>query len=142
MNSLLLTIFFLALLLEGTVTNLPLVFVSLVILTVAMRSLFLFLLAFVSGIFLDAFALRPIGETSIFLLLCVFLILLYQRKYEINSYPFVLFASFVGSLIYLFMFGYVHAFTLAIASIVISFLLFMVYRLQSKNLSANGRHTV
>src|SRR5882672_9795610 len=113
MNSLFLTIFFIALFLEGTVTNLPLVFVTLIVLTIAMRNLFLFVLAFFSGIFLDTFALRPLGETSIFLLLCVFLMLLYQRKYEINSYPFVFLASFVGSLIYLLTFGYINAFGLA-----------------------------
>lgn len=142
MNSLFVTIFFIALLLEGTVTNLPLVFIALVIVTIAMRNLFLFLLAFISGIFLDAFALRPLGETSIFLLLCVFLMLLYQRKYEINSYPFVFLASFVGSLIYLLLFGYSNAFGLAGASIIVSLLLFMVYRLQSKNIEAKGIHTI
>lgn len=142
MNSLFITIFVIALLLEGTVTSLPLVFVALVIVTIAMRNLFLFLLAFISGIFLDAFALRPLGETSIFLLLCVFLILLYQRKYEINSYPFVFLASFVGSLIYLLIFGYRNPFGLAVASIIVGFLLFMVYRLHTKNLPEKGIHTI
>jgi hypothetical protein len=131
MNKVLLSVFFISLFLEGTVTNLPLVFVCLVILTIAMRNLSLFVLAFLAGTFLDAFALRSIGMTSIFLLLCVFLILLYQRKYEINSYPFVLLSSFVGSLIYLLMFGYANAFGLASASVVVAFLLFIVYRLYS-----------
>lgn len=140
MNSLFVTIFFIALLLEGTVTNLPLVFIALVIVTIAMRNLFLFLLAFISGIFLDAFALRPLGETSIFLLLCVFLMLLYQRKYEINSYPFVFLASFVGSLIYLLIFGYSNALGLAGASIVIGLLLFMCFRIANRNLEHANLH--
>jgi len=140
MNSLFLIIFFIALFLEGTVTNLPLVFISLVIITIAMRNLFLFLLAFISGIFLDAFALRPLGETSIFLLLCVFLMLLYQRKYEINSYPFVSLASFVGSLIYLLIFGYGNAFWLAGASIVVGLLLFMSFRIGNRNLESANLH--
>jgi len=136
MRNLLFILFIVSILIEGTVTNLPLVFVSLVILTIAMRNLFLFFLAFLAGIFLDVFALRPIGETSIFLLLCVFLMLLYQRKYEINSYPFVLLASFVGSLIYLLIFGYLNAVGLACASIVVGFLLFMVYRLYLRGTDA------
>ena len=124
----LLIFFIISIFLEGTVTSLPLVFVCLVILTIATRNLFLFFLAFVSGIFLDAFALRPIGQSSIYLLLCVFLMLLYQRKYEINSYPFVLLASFVGSLLYLLIFGYVNFIGLACLSTVIAVLLFMIYR--------------
>jgi cell shape-determining protein MreD len=128
MNALLLIVFFIAILLEGTVTNLPLVFISLVILTIAMRNLSLFLFAFIAGILLDAFALRPLGATSIFLLLCIFLMLLYQRKYEINSYPFVLLASFFGSLIYLLIFGYVNSLSLACASVVVALLLFAMYR--------------
>src|SRR5579859_116016 len=91
--------------LEGTVTTLPLVLICLLCLTIFFRNLYLFIAAFFVGILLDAFALRELGETSIFFLLLIFLILLYQRKYEINSYPFVLIASFVGSLLYLLLFG-------------------------------------
>jgi hypothetical protein len=129
MNALLLIVFFVSLFLEGTVTNLPLVFISLIILTIAMRNLFLFVLAFLAGILLDTFASRPIGETSIFFLLCVLLMLLYQRKYEINSYPFVLLSSFVGSVIFLLIFGYANVWSLTVASVIIAFLLFIMYRL-------------
>jgi cell shape-determining protein MreD len=134
--------FFLSLLIfatffEGTMTTLPLVFLCIVILTILMRNLFLFILAFLSGIFLDAFALRPIGETSIFLLLFVFLILLYQRKYEINTYPFVLIVSFAGALLYLVLFGYQHVFWESIMSALFAVLLFGMFRyalrLQVKN---------
>jgi len=121
--------FIISIFLEGTVTALPLVFISLVILTIATRNLFLFVLAFFAGILLDAFALRQIGLTSIFLLICVFLMLLYQRKYEINSYPFVLLASFVGSVVYLFIFGYGNFLGLAGASVVVALLLFMSFRM-------------
>jgi len=126
--------FIISIFLEGTVTNLPLVLICLVILTIATRNLFLFILAFVAGIFLDTFALRPIGLTSIFLLLCVFLMLLYQRKYEINSYPFVLLASFVGSLVYLLIFGYANAFVLALGSVIVALLLFMSFRIANLKL--------
>lgn len=127
-NYLFLFIVILALFLEGTMTTLPLVFLCLVILTIFMRNLFLFVLAFLAGIFLDAFALRPVGETSIFLLLFVFLLLLYQRKYEINSYPFVFIASFVGALIYLLIFGYQHAYWLASLSAVFAVFVFGIFR--------------
>lgn len=130
--------FIISIFLEGTVTNLPLVFISLVILTIAMRNLFLFILAFVAGIFLDTFALRTLGMTSIFLLFYVLLMLLYQRKYEINSYPFVMLATFAGSLIYLSIFGYPNALLLACISSVIGLLLFISYRFA--NLTTDQRH--
>jgi cell shape-determining protein MreD len=138
MSSFLFVFFIISIFLEGTVAKLPFVFISLVILTIAMRNLVLFILAFFAGILLDAFALRPIGETSIFLLLCVFLMLLYQRKYEINSYPFVLLASFVGSLIYLLVFGYAGAIWLASLSTIVAVLLFMIFRIANfKSASQN-----
>src|ERR1700722_19662289 len=118
---------------EGTVTALPLVLICLICMTIVLRDSFIFLLAFLAGILLDAFALRTLGGTSIFLLSVVFIILLYQRKYEINTYPFVLMASFVGSLLYLMIFGYNGAMLLAFVSTIIAVLLFMIYRLRLKD---------
>jgi len=86
------------------------------------------MLAFLAGMLLDAFALRPLGEASIFLLLIVFLLLLYQRKYEINSYPFVLISSLAGSLVFLLIFGYGNAIWLAVFSSVIGVVLFGISR--------------
>lgn len=124
--------------LEGTMTTLPLVFLCLLLVTIFMRNLFLFILAFLAGIFLDAFVLRPIGEASIFLLFIVFLILLYQRKYEINSYPFVMIASFFGSLVFLLLFGYGHAIEQAIISAIIAVFLFIIFRLNIKQVASHG----
>jgi hypothetical protein len=117
-----------SLFLEGTVTAIPLVLVGLICLTIFNRNLFMFFLAFIIGIFLDIFAVRTVGETSIFFLFMVLLIFLYQRKYEINSYPFVLIGSFAGSLIYLVIFGYAHVLRQAFANTVVAFLLFAIIR--------------
>ena len=118
---------------EGTITALPLVLICVICMTIVLRDSSIFLLAFIAGILLDTFALRTLGGTSIFLLVIVFLILLYQRKYEINTYPFVLIASFVGSLLYLMIFGYNGAMLLAFVSTIIAVLLFMIYRLRLKD---------
>jgi hypothetical protein len=113
-----------SLFLEGTLASLPLVFVCLLCLTIVLRSSVLFLVAFLAGILLDVFALRSVGETSMFLLGAIFLLFLYQRKYEINSYPFVLLASFIGSLLYLFFFGYPYAFLQAILCTIFAAIVF------------------
>ena len=77
---LLLILLIIALILEGTLTALPLVFICLLCLTILMRDQRIFFIAFITGIFLDAFSLRPLGETSIFFLFVVFLIFLYPNN--------------------------------------------------------------
>ena len=128
----LLILLLVSIILEGTVTALPLVILCLICMTICLRNSIVFFPAFIAGIFLDAFALRPIGGTSVFFLVTVFLILLYQRKYEINSYPFILLASFLSSFLYLFIFDYHGAIVLSCVSSVIAVLLFACYRLSVK----------
>src|SRR6185437_10641020 len=82
---------------EGVLSALPLVLICLICLTISIRNSFMLFIAFITGFILDAFALRPLGGTSIFFLSVIFLILLYQRKYELNSYPFILISAFVSS---------------------------------------------
>jgi cell shape-determining protein MreD len=92
-------------LIEGTITTLPLVLVCLLCLTIYKREAIVFPIAFLSGLFLDILRVNFAGASSVFFIVFVFLILLYQKKYEINSYPFVAFAGFLGSLGYLGIFG-------------------------------------
>lgn len=128
----LLLFFIVSLFLEGTLISLPLIFVSLVCLAILIRSPLLFFLAFLSGIILDTFAIRTLGLTSIFFLVFVFLLFLYQRKYEINSYPFVFISSFVGAFIYLLLFGYTNAIGQALLTSFIALIMFVLMRLSSK----------
>jgi len=95
-----------AVFLEGTVTTLPLVFVLLLLMTIWQRSSIVFIFAFFAGVVLDMLQLQIPGETSLFLLVFLFFVLLYERKYEIDSLPFVAIAAFVGSLLFCGIFGY------------------------------------
>lgn len=90
-----------SLILNATLTTVPLSLIALLTLTVTKKKDYVFLLAFVMGVILDITAVRPIGATSLFFVACVFLVLLYDRKYEIDSMPFVMITAFVGSLIFL-----------------------------------------
>lgn len=92
---------FLAVLLESTVLSAPLTMAAILIFALYARSTEVFAIAFGAGILLDLMLLRTLGATAIFFLIFTVLILLYQKKYEIKSYPFVLFASFIGSYLYL-----------------------------------------
>lgn len=102
-----------ALLLESTVTTLPLVLVLLLCFATIKRDTSIFIIAFCVGIFFDIVTLRPVGVASMFFLTFLFLVFLYQRKYEIESYPFVIMASFVGSWFFLTIFGYQDVFFVA-----------------------------
>ena len=91
---------FFALILEGTLTLLPIVFLILLFFAVSNKNQFIFPLAFISGTFLDLFSLRIIGTTSIFFLIFFFLIFLYERKFEIKSPWFFAIAGVFGSTLY------------------------------------------
>jgi cell shape-determining protein MreD len=116
----------LAVLLEGTVTTIPLVVVVLLCLTVMKRGGIVFLLAFFSGILLDIMTLHTLGQSSLFFTVMIFLVFLYQRKYEIHSYPFIVFSSFFGSLFFLLFFGYGSWFVQSLISAVIAVILFAI----------------
>jgi cell shape-determining protein MreD len=114
--------------LEGTVFMVPLVLICLLCLAILKKDSVVYLVGFFSGIFLDILTVQTVGQRSIFFIVFIFLILLYQRKYEINSYPFVAASGFFGSLIYSFIFGYSHFFWWSLISCLIASILFMVLR--------------
>ena len=100
-----LILFFLSLMLIG-ITTVP-VFISLIVVcAVIFKRSWLFFLAAVIGFFLDLFLLRLLGQTGLFLAVFVLLIFLYERKFETQTLSFVFISSFLGSLIYLKVFGY------------------------------------
>ena len=115
-----------ALLIEGTVTTLPIVLLFLLVFTVLLRSHAIFTLAFFAGLLLDLFAIRPLGQTSLFFTILLLLIFLYERKYEIATFPFVLFSSFLSVFLYIKLFGYENAFLQAVFGMVLAGLLFKV----------------
>jgi cell shape-determining protein MreD len=115
-----------SILLEGTITTLPLVIICLLCWTIVRRDTSVFPAAFFAGLLLDTLTVHRVGGASIFLLALVFLILLYQRKYEINSYPFVLAASFLGSGLFLMVFSYNNVLLQAMIGSLIAVVLFAV----------------
>ena len=90
-----------AVLLEGTITPTPLVWVVLLLIATMQRKTLGFFLGFVAGILLDIFILHPIGESSSIFMVFLFLVTLYERKYETQSLPFVSIASSIGGMFFL-----------------------------------------
>ena len=133
MNVALLSLFLIfAFVLESTITTLPLMLICLLCFAIVRRDMIVFLIAFFVGIWFDIATVHPVGITSLFFLLFIFLVFLYQRKYEIDSYPFVVMAAFIGSGLFLFMFGYENILIKSGISAFLAMLLFGMVTFQRK----------
>jgi rod shape-determining protein MreD len=93
-----------AVLLEGSITSLPLVLSMLLVLAVNLRKQDVFVAAFLAGFLLDVLLVRPVGVTSIFFLCMLLLVFLYEKKYEIKSLFFVVLFAGLSSALYLMIF--------------------------------------
>jgi cell shape-determining protein MreD len=131
-------IFLLIIITEGVLTTLPLTLLFLLCLTVMKRQEWIFPLAFTAGVLLDFFALRPVGVTSLFFISYIFLLLLYQRKYETATMPFVIIASFLGSVGYLLLIRQPSFFIQGLLSMVIAAGAFYCYRKVNKPAFGDG----
>lgn len=99
--------FFIALLLETTIIQLPFTLLLLIVMTIMYQNEWMFLLAVLLGFFLDGLLFRPLGGTSLFFLLVVLFVFLYERKFELRTVQFVILMSFLGSFVYFLLFGHV-----------------------------------
>lgn len=130
-------IFFLIVIIEGTLTTLPLTLIFLLCLTVMKRQEWIFPLAFIAGILLDVFVFRTPGITSLYFVSFVFLLLLYQRKYETATMPFVAIAAFFGSMGYMMLIGHSAVLLQVLLSTLIATSTFGVYRILTKQSSVS-----
>jgi len=94
-----------AFVLESALTTLPLVLLVLLAIMSLYKNNFVFIMAFVFGILFDLITLKTVGATSIFFVSFIFLILLYQSKFEITTNIFIIVASFLGSFCFLIING-------------------------------------
>src|SRR3990167_2245731 len=106
---------------QASATTLPLVILFFLYAAVVAKKTWIFPMAFLAGLVLDVLLLNPLGGTSIFLVILLFVVLLYDKKFDIQTFPFVFLASFIGSLIYFIAILHIpNIFTQAIISAVIS----------------------
>lgn len=98
-------LFIVAFFFEVVLTSVPLVFIMLLNLFIFSKKEWVFVLAFVTGIFFDILALRILGYTSMFYISALFLVSLYERKFEISTIYFVFIMSVILSAVYFVLFG-------------------------------------
>lgn len=119
-------IFLFSLFLESSVTTLPLVFLTLFCLAVLTRKEWVFVAAFIAGVLLDALSFRVLGQSSLYFILYIFLVFLYERKFEISTKYFVFMASFLGSFGFLIIFSYNNVVLQSLMSSIIGILIFSI----------------
>lgn len=124
---------FSAILLESTIVSIPITFAVLFCYAVVFTDLAIFAYAFFGGIILDALLLHVLGGRSIFFLVLLTVAFLYQRKFEIQRVRFVLVFSFLGSLLYGWIFGYDYVLIQSVISSLIAGGLFLIMQMFSKN---------
>lgn len=129
-NVVLIILFMFAFLFESSLTTLPLVLLALLCLAVARRKPWIFVLAFLTGIGLDILLVRTVGLSSLFFLIFLFIILLYERKYEIRTLPFVMITSFVGTLFYGLLFTLPSLFLQSVLSSLVAGGVFLMFTLR------------
>src|ERR1035437_5132400 len=95
-----------ALILEASLTTIPFVFLILLCLLILSRENWLFIFAFIFGLVLDLVSFKTLGLSSALFTIFLFLVLLYQSKFEIATNTFIFFASLLGSFGYLVFLGY------------------------------------
>lgn len=87
-------------------TTIPFSVGLLVVIAVLSRKSWVFFLALGLGFFLDLISIRVLGYSSLIFTVFVFILFLYERKFEIQTVIFVFISTFLGSLIYLEIFDY------------------------------------
>lgn len=101
---LMIILFIAAIIFESTITTVPLVLVILTVYMILKKQTRFFYAGFAGGIILDSLTVRVLGSSSAFFVIWLYLLLLYDRKYEIRTSTFVFLSIFFGSVIFLYIF--------------------------------------
>lgn len=128
-------LFIIGVLLEGIVTTVPLVTVLLLVFYAIFRKKWVYPAAIILGIGLDFFAMRTIGISSVFFVLFLFLIIVYEQKFEIETIPFLFAASFLGSFAFLMLIAYKPFFLQVVISSFLTLVLYKVIKMTAKEVS-------
>jgi len=127
MSILFLSLFLLlAIFLESTLIQLPLTLIVLLLFLIRLGRSWILIFALFAGILLDTLFLRPVGQSSIFFVLFLFLVLLYEQKYELRTAIFTCLMACIGAGLYLILFGSTLFFLQIAASVFLGVALFYI----------------
>lgn len=81
---------------------LPFFLVAMLLWSIYVAEDYALITAFIGGILYDILLLRPIGYTSFLLLMLLFVAIVYKRKFQSTNFLFLVFWSFVSSIIFVY----------------------------------------
>lgn len=121
--------------------SLPIVLCSLLLIYIVTNDDLIIVSAFVIGLLLDAAVLQILGVSSLYFVCVLFLVSLYEKKFEVHTIQFVTFVSLFASLGYCFIIGFNHVLFVILFSIFYSTIGFTIYNLAFKTKKPDGfRH--
>ena len=95
---------FILICLQTTLVSIPFVLGGILLLSVLYKEYWIFPVSFVAGILLDLVTFQTVGITSLFFTFVLGILFLYERKFEIQSMPFITMFTFLASLAYGYLF--------------------------------------
>lgn len=120
--------------LQATITTVPFVVGILLVWYVYTRDNKIFLSGFICGILFDILTFHQLGISSLFFTLFIFLLFLYEKKFEVMTVPFLAFSSFLGSLAFLRMFNYHGILLVSVFNVLFTILFFKVISRKQKEI--------
>ncbi len=117
-------LFFLAAILLSGITTIPFLIPLIVVTAVLFKKSWMFFVTLGLGLFLDLISMRVLGYTGLIFIIFVFIVRLYERKFETQTLTFVFFSTFIGSLVYLSIFHYSSLLLQSFACALLAVLLF------------------
>lgn len=119
----------LATILQSSVTNLPLVLCVLLSGIVCLKNPWIFLFGVLAEIVIDISTIRPVGASSFFLLISLFTVFLYERKFEIRSFSFIVFITSLAVLIRTIIFKNGNIIMFTLTAVVFNILVYSLFNL-------------
>lgn len=105
MRFLIIFLLFIFTIISAALTTFPFMLLLLLNIAVFTKKTWIFAASFLTGLTLDILYFDILGKTSLFFTLFILVVILYERKFETQTYPFIFIFSFLGSLVYLTLFG-------------------------------------
>lgn len=117
--------------LEGTFSSVPLFLDGIILGYVFTKDTYIVWGACVGGIILDILLFQTLGISSIFFLCILFVFLLYEKKFEIKTVPFVFVSTFLSTILFFQFFGERIFFTQSLVNAIFTgFIAFIILRKQ------------
>ncbi len=115
---------FLIIIFLSGITTIPISIPLVIVTAVLFKKSWVFSVALGLGLFLDLISMRVLGYTGLVFIIFVFLVRLYERKFETQTLTFIFFATLIGSFVYLSIFHYSNVLLQSFVDALLAILLF------------------